>query len=333
MKNMEKHGEDLKKWERLASEISGESTPDKRYGGDLQDADLSRTIESWKSFDMMRKEDNETDVDSAWQSLYARLEKDRLIPGKREPRIFTPFLSGLMRIAASILIVTGVGYATFRLITTPEDKMVTVASGNEKNITITLPDGSNVTLNRYSSLTYPVEFSGETKTVELTGEGFFEIIHDPSTPFRVKAGNAGVEVLGTSFNVNSPGAGNEVEVFVKTGRVMLTIEGENEKVILNEGDIGNTGTGKPVRYTNTNPNYLAWNSGILVYESATLQTVFADLKRVYGINIIADQSLASEKMITTVFDNTPEEEIIKIISATFNLSWRKEGIDYIFSQQ
>jgi type II secretory pathway component GspD/PulD (secretin) len=71
----------------------------------------------------------------------------------------------------------------------------------------------------------------------------------------------------------------------------------------------------------------------VVYESATLQTVFADLKRVYGINIIADQSLASEKMITTVFDNTPEEEIIKIISATFNLSWRKEGIDYIFSQQ
>ncbi len=68
---------------------------------------------------------------------------------------------------------------------------------------IKLPDGSSVWLNSASSLKFPAAFIGKTRTVELTGEAYFEITKDESKPFRVKTATQDVEVLGTHFNINS----------------------------------------------------------------------------------------------------------------------------------
>jgi transmembrane sensor len=67
-----------------------------------------------------------------------------------------------------------------------------------------LPDGSKVWLNSESSIKYPVFFAGKERKVEISGEAYFEVLKDASKPFKVKInGSVEVEVLGTSFNINS----------------------------------------------------------------------------------------------------------------------------------
>ena len=55
----------------------------------------------------------------------------------------------------------------------------------------------------------------------LAGEAFFEISPDVSKPFIIDAGKANVKVVGTSFNVITKNTESDVEVFVKTGKVVL----------------------------------------------------------------------------------------------------------------
>ena len=76
-------------------------------------------------------------------------------------------------------------------------------SKGSKVINITLVDGSKVWLNAGSALTYPVAFMGNERKVSVTGEAYFEVMHDASKPFIVHDGSMDVKVLGTHFNVNA----------------------------------------------------------------------------------------------------------------------------------
>ena len=324
-------GHDDKGWERLAARLSGEETTVEGTDNEPEIDAGHFTEEMWKSIESIGKVSGETDTGKAWSKVYGRLSEEDIAgavrketPG-RQLRLF-------LRIAASVLILIAAGYVTYRLATPQQEETLIAWSGDAKSTIVDLPEGSQVKLNRNNSLTYPVAFDDQSRTVTLNGEAYFEVAGDHNKPFRVIAGKAVVEVLGTTFNVLAADAEGEVEVFVTSGKVMLSSEDDSEGVELTKGFIGRTSEGKTLMELNENPNYMAWSSGVLVYESTGLNTVFKDLKRTYGIEIAADESVIADKYITTVFDNTAEEEIINIIAATFNLSWRKEGRVYIFSQ-
>lgn len=324
-------GHDDKGWERLAARLSGEETTVEGMDNEPEIDAGHFTEEMWKSIESIGKVSGETDTGKAWSKLYGRLSEEDLV---RNVRTSGPGrqLRLLLRIAASVLILITAGYVTYRIAAPRHEETLTAWSGDAKSTIVNLPDGSQVKLNRNTSLTYPVAFDDQSRTVTLNGEAYFEVAGDPNKAFRVIAGKAVVEVLGTSFNVLVTDTKGEVEVFVTSGKVMLSSEDDTEGVELTKGLIGRTSEGKTLMELNENPNYMAWSSGLLVYDSTALGTVLKDLKRVYGIDIVADESVISDKYITTVFDNTEEEDIIKIIAATFNLSWRKEGRVYLFSQ-
>src|SRR5690606_6981244 len=68
---------------------------------------------------------------------------------------------------------------------------------------VVLPDGSLVWLNANSSLAFPSEFTERTRNVRLTGEAYFEIVHDVGRPFIVNTRQQTIHVLGTKFNVQA----------------------------------------------------------------------------------------------------------------------------------
>ncbi|MGZ3814646.1 MAG: FecR family protein, partial [Mucilaginibacter sp.] len=68
---------------------------------------------------------------------------------------------------------------------------------------VILPDGTKVMLDAASSIKYPVSFTGNDRTVEITGQVYFEVEHQAKMPFRVKVNNQVIEDLGTHFNVNA----------------------------------------------------------------------------------------------------------------------------------
>lgn len=99
--------------------------------------------------------------------------------------------------------------------------MQTVSAGPAISV-ITLPDRTKVTLNRYSSLTYPDRFKADRREVQLQGEAYFEVEKDTLHPFIVKADPVEVEVLGTHFNVEAYPGDAEVKTTLLEGSVAVS---------------------------------------------------------------------------------------------------------------
>ena len=79
---------------------------------------------------------------------------------------------------------------------------------------------------------------------------------------------------------------------------------------------------------NRNPNYMSWNTGRLVYNGQKLDVVFRDLKRVYNMDIAADDNSILENPWTSPIDSSSEETIIQLFCVSFNLSYTKDGNVY-----
>ena len=106
---------------------------------------------------------------------------------------------------------------------------------------IQLPDGTKVTLNHFSSLTYPERFRGKRREVTLNGEAYFEVSKNAEHPFIVQAEAVRVQVLGTHFNIESYPNDPEVKTTLFEGSVAVTIANNPERIILrpNESAIYN----------------------------------------------------------------------------------------------
>ena len=81
--------------------------------------------------------------------------------------------------------------------------MNTIITAEGERTTVILDDGTKVKLNQNSKLVYPGTFNGKNRKVALSGEAYFEVLHDEKSPFLVDAGVYTVKVLGTKFNVEA----------------------------------------------------------------------------------------------------------------------------------
>ncbi len=90
-------------------------------------------------------------------------------------------------------------------------------------------------------------------------------------------------MLGTSFNVRSTDQGSPVEVFVKTGQVLVTGIDKSSDLVLDPGFIGTVYSDRSEKSVNTNPNYMSWNTGFLVYDGQTLDIVFRVSREFYNM--------------------------------------------------
>ncbi|MBK7134491.1 MAG: FecR domain-containing protein [Bacteroidales bacterium] len=312
-----------KEWEELASILSGEKSDNPELIERFMENDLHNTGDQWKKIKDMGSSDT-IDIEKAWKNVSAKIS---LTENSTVNRPVFSLRSTFMKIAAVALVLMSIGTGAFLMYNSwSNSKRVFFSTGNdEKNLLVELTDGSRIYLNRDSELSYSKDFGKTGRNVKLRGEAFFEISRDASKPFTIDAGNAYVKVVGTSFNVITSNQHSEVEVFVKTGKVLVSGSGNSESLELDPGYVGKIDSQKAEKTINTDPNYLSWNTGLLVYNGQTLDVVFKDLKRVYNMDIIADDSSILENRWTSPIDNQTQETIIRLICTSFNLSYSQEG--------
>ncbi len=309
-----KHTEQLndREWADAAAWLSGE----KSSGNEAARLLISEEEDIMKKWNDLRYTDNDIiDVDKAWENLNGRIEAEK--PVIALPMQRRSFFQTFARIAAMVIIVAGIGWLTFE-VAAPE-KMTITSSDDERNIEVLLADGSKVYLNRDSRLTYPEAFGRNSRKVSLEGEAFFDIAPDASKPFIIDAGKATVRVLGTSFNVMTDNGHNEVEVYVSTGKVLLTSADGAQSVTLDPEYVGKVSPVGSSQARNTNVNYLSWHTDMLVYDGERLEVVFEDLRRTFNISITAGDQAINDYRLTSPFERQPHDTIIKLICTTFHL--------------
>lgn len=307
-------------WADAAAWLSGEETAN----GDAARILLSEEGDIMKKWNDLKYTDTEgtIDVDRAWNKLNDRIEAEKTVIELPRRSVMQAFL----RIAAMIIIVAGLGWIALEI--AAPGKVVVASASDEKNIEVQLSDGSRVYLNRDSRLTYSGNFGRNDRRVTLKGEAYFDITPDPSRPFIIDAGHARVRVLGTSFNVITDNGNNETEVFVSTGRVMLTSSDGSRSITLEPDFIGKLSDNGSSQELNTNMNYVSWHTDMLTFDGERLNEVFADLKRTFNIDITAADEAINDLRLTSMFDNQPHDTIIQVICTTFNLRSVREGETY-----
>ena len=326
MNNIERFTD--KEWEELTSLLSEEPGEHTDLLSRFLAEDVHNTEKQWKELKGMSNE-KEINVDNAWDKVSSRLKESEAetIYSQDKTRLMR---RTFLRVAAIALMIIGIGTALFYLnnIGVLSRKITVVTDNYQMNLQVKLPDGSNIFLNRNTKLSYKSNHGKSVRHVTLSGEAFFEITPDHPKPFIVDAGNATVEVLGTSFNVITKNKDSVVEVFVKTGKVMLADSSGSRTLVLNPGFIGTMNSKLSEKKLNNNPNYMSWNTGQLIYEGQKLDVVFHDLKRVYNIDIVTSDPEILDLPIATSFNNEPHETIIRVICTTFNLGYQKDGDIY-----
>ncbi|MDR0766379.1 MAG: FecR domain-containing protein [Odoribacteraceae bacterium] len=165
--------------------------------------------------------------------------------------------------------------------------------------TMTLPDGTTVFLNSESRLGFPGRFGGGERRVSFTGEAYFEVARDASSPFRVEVNGALVEVLGTSFNVRAYADEQEMQTTLVKGSVMLSVPGASERLVAGEqGTIDREGRlGK--REVDVEL-YTGWKEGYFAFDRDRLEKVMHDLARWYKIEVVFEEPELKEISFTGI---------------------------------
>jgi transmembrane sensor len=280
----------------------------------------------WTGVDMLRAH-QEIDLEQEWQLLTAELKTNQIVhpPAGRSKTLISQF----MRVAAILIVglfCTGLVYWYFA---SPSTKTIQTA-GNI--LQLTLPDGSILSLNRYSELSYPTKFKGNERRVQLKGEAFFEVSPDKKHPFVITCSGTEIRVLGTSFNVSAYEGSQKVEVIVRTGKVSLAaIHDSSSSVSLLPGEKGIYSlVEKSVkREPNKNTNFLSWKTKKFSYEDSPLLTILTDLNKAYGLKLVLKTPATGSCPVTVTFDNLSLDAVLEILKNTLDLKVeiRKDTIE------
>ncbi|MBK6964471.1 MAG: FecR domain-containing protein [Bacteroidales bacterium] len=162
---------------------------------------------------------------------------------------------------------------------------------------LNLPDGSKVWLNAGSKLRYPEQFTGDMRLVDLTGEAYFEIISDESSPFLVNTKDFTVRATGTRFNVMAYQNCNFPSVALAEGKVTVrgkrhASKSENEIRLKPDQLLKYSSlTGKMEIVNEDVYKYYAWKDGKLVFRNDLFTEVTKRISIQYNVDIeiIGDQ--------------------------------------------
>lgn len=169
-----------------------------------------------------------------------------------------------------------------------ESEKMIVSTGNNEKATITLPDGTLVTLNSNSELSYvPKLYNNELRQLSFSGEGYFIVSKDKNKPFQIDAEGLCVEVLGTTFNLSVKKQDPDAELFLESGSVKFTSLLKREAVVLhpNQKVIMNKQTGDITVRSAIENEEVAWKRNELIFHNVPLCKVISKIESTYNVKI------------------------------------------------
>ncbi len=146
---------------------------------------------------------------------------------------------------------------------------------------LVLSDGTQVWLNSESTIRFPVSFARESREISVTGEVYLEVVHDTLRPFRVKAGEGCVEVLGTAFGMTVYPLDSIWSTTLVQGSVRASW-GDQSRVLMPHRKVFVKG-GELLEKEVDVENELGWVQGIFVFEHEPLEEVVKKLERWYDV--------------------------------------------------
>lgn len=193
---------------------------------------------------------------------------------------------------------------------------------------LTLADGTRMHVNSGTRVVYPRVFGDRHREIYVEGEVFLDVTPDKKRPFHVKTSQFEVEVLGTSFNVNSYKQRTEGEVVLVEGSVKL-FDKHNNQVLLKPDNLITVRDGQAGKVKQVNArDYTAWINGLLILHDEPLMKVFEKLERFYAVSIVIDPSIQTEIVDGKLDLRLSLPELIRMISVVVPIDYQSNNGTY-----
>lgn len=194
---------------------------------------------------------------------------------------------------------------------------------------INLEDGTRVWLNSETKMKFPLKFSGNERSVFISGEAYFQVAHNAEKPFIVHLNESTqIKVLGTEFNVRT----YEDELSQSTlisGSIELKHNGKTTMVNPGESCIVDNATGQVNIREADIMSVTSWKNGEFVFRNETLEYIIKELSRWYNINVVIEnEELKNERFYLYFNRTTGFEDIINQITKTgkINYNYKNKSI-------
>ncbi|WP_186758115.1 FecR family protein [Echinicola salinicaeni] len=191
---------------------------------------------------------------------------------------------------------------------------------NGGKYSVELQDGTKVWLNSASTLSFPTEFRNDRREVALDGEAYFDVAHNPRSPFTVDANGTKVKVLGTHFNIKAYKNEAMVKTTLLEGKVAVSHNGQNK--ILIPGDQAVSGNQLMVSRVSTK-EVIAWKEGYFLFQSTRLDEILRQLERWYNIKVDTKGKIPVRHFNASINMDTKLSKVIEILELS-------GGIDFEF---
>lgn len=204
---------------------------------------------------------------------------------------------------------------------------------------VVLPDGSRVWLNAASSLRFPASFSGNERSVELTGEAYFEIESvavsaaggkKKKIPFKVTITQPGaeekteVEVLGTHFNIMAYADEATIKTTLLEGAIRMNSARQTQTLRPGQqARLARNGQMEVEDDADTE-EAIAWKNGLFQFHNADVQMIMRQIARWYDVDIEYAGNIPSDKFEGEIPRNSHITEVLKMLELS-NVHFKIEG--------
>ena len=247
----------------------------------------------------------------------------RPVPVSRRLWLASPWV---LRIAvALVLVIAGRAAWQVHAPAVPVHEYVTAPG---QRLAVSFSDGSRVLLGVASRLRVPRDYGVRARAVELEGEAYFVVRHDPAHPFLVRTAHGTTEDLGTEFDVRAYREERSLQVVVATGRVALRRAGGGgpDSLLLRPRDRGVIDAAGTVTISSgvSLQHYLGWIRGTLQFDDASLDSVLAQLERWYDLDIQTPDRSLQRARLTIAFTTASPDEALSTLARVLGARFTRE---------
>lgn len=207
---------------------------------------------------------------------------------------------------------------------TASEEVNTLVTPNGGTYKLVLEDGTKVWLNAASVLKFPTRFSGRERSVELNGEGYFEIAPNAQRPFIVISNHTAVHVLGTAFDIQSYRS-NVVKTTLVSGKVKVVSQSGNNKLVSPGQMAVAMPSGIDLRAADTE-QVIAWKNDRFIHRDASLEEVMEEIARWYNVEVSYEGNYKEQEGITIEISRQVSlGEVLEMLKASGAASFKVDG--------
>ncbi|MFV0272174.1 MAG: FecR family protein [Macellibacteroides fermentans] len=195
-----------------------------------------------------------------------------------------------------------------------------------------LPDGSEIVLNRNSSLSYSSLYGEKVREISLEGEGFFSVTKNKTKAFVVDLNGSKISVLGTVFNVKNYKKENITTATLVEGSICF--ETPEKQVLLkpNQQLVFNKSTNKIGVESVSTDLVTAWKSHLIKYKSIPFREFLQMLEERYNADISLSNEALGNQIVSGTFDESlTVDQILDLMKKNLSFIWKKKEEKYIIN--